>query len=345
MTRELIGGLGALDRDHTYVLYGRRPPGGLALDGRFSWRRVGGPDAVWSPRVAASSGRRCDVFLSPNSYLLSALAPVPTAMVVHDLIPFVDGLPAQGRARRIERLTMRAALSRSAAVVCVSRSTYEDLIARHPRAAAKAVVAPLAAGELFRAGRPASELEEVRRRHRLPATFVLAAGSLEPRKNLARLIEAHAGLRDRLRATHPLVLVGPPGWDNEALLGMVGRHEHVRYLGEVGDEDLAALYSSCTVFCFPSLYEGFGLPVIEAMMAGAATITSATSSLPEVAGDAARYVDPCSVSEIRAALGELLESEGLRQELSARARARAADFSWSETAQRVMCVLEGIARR
>src|SRR5438067_621879 len=131
-----------------------------------------------------------------------------------------------------------------------------------------------------------------RSRPELPDEFVLATGTLEPRKNLPRLIAAHARIGD----APPLVLAGPKGWQlDEALAGAGERPGAVRTLGYVSDSDLAALYRLCTVCAYPSLYEGFGLPLLEAMSAGAACLTSNVSSLPEVGADAVVYADPLDV--------------------------------------------------
>src|SRR5207249_1083635 len=242
---------------------------------------------------------------SVNSYLTACFTRVPTALNVFDLIAWEASESAQRRAVRIERATIRPALRRARLVFCNSQSTLADLRRRFPAAADKATVVPLAAGPQFE--RERSGLDELGARFGLDRPFVLSAGTLEPRKNLVRLIEAFQGLPgDNL-----LALVGPRGWEDERILQQAG--DRIRFLGHVSDEELAGLYSLCTVFCYPSLYEGFGLPVLEALKAGAPVVTSNVSSLPEVAGDAARYVDPRSVEQIREALAELLGSEAARE--------------------------------
>jgi glycosyltransferase involved in cell wall biosynthesis len=146
-----------------------------------------------------------------------------------------------------------------------------------------------------------------------------------------------------VRAEHPLVVVGPRGWEVDELLRSIAGADDVRLLGFVPDEDLAGLYELCTVFAYPSLYEGFGLPVLEAMQSGAPVVTSNVSSLPEVGGDAVRYVDPRSVQEIREAVLELLESPARRADLARRGRARAAGFSWDRAGVETLTVLGRLA--
>ena len=340
VVRELLIALAARDDDLRYVLYCRRPPNAIELDDRFDWRTRLVAEPAWPLWAAASAGGQCDVFLSINSYLTASLMRVSTAIIVHDLIPFTPGIPSHRRSRRIERLTLGPAVHRADAIVCVSRSTRDDLLGRYPRAHSKTTVVPLGVGPPFTCPKSPRELARVRKLYDLPASFVLAVGTLEPRKNLSRLVEAHAGLPAGLRAGNPLILVGPEGWDRDVeLRRATSRGGDVRTVGHVPDDDLSALYASCTVFCYPSLYEGFGLPVLEAMRSGAPTITSNVASLPEVAGDGAWYVNPISTPEIRSALAELLSSPGKRAELGRRATARAASFSWGRTAEQILAVL------
>lgn len=335
--RELLRALAALPDDGTrYVLYCREPAE-LGLDDRFRWRQVALPDPAWHLATAARASRACDVLLSTNSYLTAWFAAVPTALVIFDLIAFLPGAAPQRRAARIERATLAPAVRRAAALLCISEATRRDLVARCPGAAGKAVVTPLAASPALAAPAP---VEAVRAKHDLEREFVLAAGTLEPRKNLVGLMEAWAGVRSEAE----LVLVGPPGWE---MAGIVRRAhaDRVRLLGFVPDAELAALYAACAVFAYPSLYEGFGLPVLEAMSCGAPVVTSDLSSLPEVAGDAAVLVDPRDPAALRDALARLLADPGERARLSAAGRARAATFTWERTARETLAALESARAR
>jgi glycosyltransferase involved in cell wall biosynthesis len=335
--RELLKALAARDDDSRYLLYCREPWGEVALDDRFEWVRVGLPDPAWHAATALRANRACDAFLSTNSYLTAWMLRVPTAIVVYDLVAFLPEMQPQARAARIERATIRPALRRARRLLCISAATEADLVDRFPAAAGKTAVVPLAADERFAAAHSPSELAAAAGRHGVePGGYVLAAGTLEPRKNLLRLIRAHAALPADLRAAQPLLLVGPRGWEADEILAAAGRDAAaVRLAGYVPDDELAALYGGCTAFCYPSLYEGFGLPVLEALAAGAPTITSNLSSLPEVAGDAALYVDPRDEAAIAAALERLLRSPGERAKLGARGRARAAEFGWERVAAKV----------
>ena len=334
--RELLRALDALADDGSrYRLYARAPWG--ELSGRFAWSRLGARDPLWHLAAAARASRACDVFLSTNSYLTAWFTTVPTAIVVYDLVPFVEGAQGQARAARIERATIRPALRRADAFLCISEATRRDLLAHFPHTADRARVIPLAADSRV-AATPAPS--------RFGKPYVLAAGTLEPRKNLVRLIEAWTALPSSVRGAHVLALVGPTGWDFDATLAAArARPDQVRLLGYVDEDELATLYAGCAAFAYPSLYEGFGLPVLEAMSAGAPVITSTVSSLPEVAGDAALLVDPYDVRAIRDALASVLGEPDRAAAMSKAGRARAALFSWERTARETRDVLRTLTER
>jgi alpha-1,3-rhamnosyl/mannosyltransferase len=342
--RELLRALAKRDEPYEYVLYAREAWPEAELDERFRWELLPTPDPLWNVRVGRAAHRESDVFFSINSYLTAWFTRVPTALNVFDMIAWEAPESAQRRAARIERATIRRALGRAARVFCNSSSTLDDLLARFPVAAQKCTVVELAASETFARARSDQEVADVSERYGLDRPFVLSTGTLEPRKNLRRLIRAFAALPDAVRAEHLLVLVGPRGWDDDQIVQLAGAHsDQVRILGQISDSDLACLYSSCSVFCYPSLYEGFGLPVLEAMQSGAAVITSDRSSLPEVGGDGARYVDPTSETSIRTGLAELLTNDEDRAGLGERARRRAREFSWDRTAAEVLTQLTALA--
>jgi len=330
VVRELLRAWAARTDDARFRLYCREP--WEPLGERLEWVTVPAHDPLWHLRTARRASHECDVFLSTNSYLTVWFTRIPCAVIVHDLVAFLDGMQAQPRAARIERATIRPALRRAAVLLCNSEATRSDLVGRFPAAGAKTRVVPFAADARFAAAAPDPE---VLARHRLDRPYVLAVGTLEPRKNLERLIAAWEGLPD----SHALALVGPRGWDDERIVAAAQRAGDVRLLGRVSDADLGALYAGAACFAYPSLYEGFGLPVLEAMAAGAPVLTSNVSSLPEVAGDAALLVDPRDTDAIREGLSRLLGDDALRARLRERGRARAAEFSWDRTAGEILAAL------
>jgi alpha-1,3-rhamnosyl/mannosyltransferase len=187
-----------------------------------------------------------------------------------------------------------------------------------------------------------AEVDRVRARYGLARPFVLFIGTVEPRKNLDTLLDAFAALPASLRGARDLVVAGPIGWAGEKTKARLGE---VRYLGYVPEQDLAPLTAAATVFAYPSLYEGFGFPVAQAMAAGTPVITSNVSSLPEVAGNAALLVDPRHMAELRDGLECLLTSDALRTELAARGRQRAEEFRWQKCAAKSLEFFKAVSNR
>jgi glycosyltransferase involved in cell wall biosynthesis len=229
-------------------------------------------------------------------------------------------------------------------IVTVSHFSKAEIV-RHMGMAPERIEVVHEAADPRYVHRPGSAVPE-RFRAQLGLPFVLYVGSVEPRKNLATLVDAFAALPAPLRQRSALAIAGGSGWKNSAVYEAVERHglrEQVHLLGFVTDEELVALYNACTVFCYPSLYEGFGLPVAEAMSCGAPVITSRVSSLPEVGGEAVRYVDePRDAAALSAELREVLEDTGLRERLRALGLAQAATFSWDRAARETLAILRRV---
>jgi glycosyltransferase involved in cell wall biosynthesis len=178
----------------------------------------------------------------------------------------------------------------------------------------------------------------------LPDRFILFLGTIEPRKNIVRIVEVFASLRERL--PHHLVIAGRKGWKYQDVFRAVNRlrlESNVHFPGRIAEQDVAALYSLADIFVWPSLYEGFGLPVLEAMACGVPVVTSNTSSLPEVAGSAAIMVDPLSTEEIAGAIMRLVEDAPLRGQLIAKGFVRASELTWRRTAASTLLVYEQLA--
>ncbi len=362
VVRELLRALAAREETgnaHRYILYAREAWNGAELGERFQWRLLESRDPWWHVRAARAANTECDVFLSSNSYLTSRFLRIPSVAIVYDLATFERSMRPKRRSLVIERLTLGSAVKRSAKLLAISQATAEALITRFPGAARRTVVAPLgvAPGLDGAAAGRSGEIAEQRENPDgavpggaeatlPPPGFVLAVGTLEPRKNLPRLVEAYAALPTELQHAHPLVVVGPMGWEANGTMRALGSlGERCKLLGHVSDAELAELYCRCAVFCYPSLGEGFGLPVLEAMAAGAAVLTSNISSLPEVGGEAVAYADPLQAAAIGEQLQRLLLDEPLRAELSSRASARAKEFSWASFAETVLAVLEEAGAR
>lgn len=275
---------------------------------------------------------RTHVYHSPY-YLMPYRPGVPTVLTCYDIIPLLFPAYFTAWQRLAFRLSHKLALHATEVVLAISRTTRDDLVRHLKVAVHKTIVIPLAADERFRPQSP-EEVERVRRIYGLRARYVLYVGSNKPHKNLVRLVQAWAAVAPYHRDVS-LVITGP--WDvryphARRAVEELGIWERVLFLGAVADEHLPGLYGGATCFVFPSLYEGFGLPVLEAMACGTPVACSNVASLPEVAGDAALPFDPHNVECIQDALMQLLGDIDLCDDLARRGYERAAAFSWERTA-------------
>jgi glycosyltransferase involved in cell wall biosynthesis len=294
--------------------------------------------AVWMqtalPRRIRSEGFDLCHFTNSVAPLRCAC---PYVVTVHDAGLWLH--PEYHYVRRLlaQRPLVPPSVHRAAAVVTVSHSVKEELIEilRLPESRVKVVYQGIS--RAFAATPSRLELERVREHHGLPDRFVLTVGALEPRKNLVRLMEAFEAV-----AAEPagrgvaLVIVGPAGWKNQPIRDMVsrlGRRHPIFLLGSVSTEALVALYHLAAVLAFPSLYEGFGLPLVEAMTCGTPVVTSGRGALAEIAGDAAELVDPLRIDSIAEGLLRVLADEERAADLRARGLRRARDFSWARAAR------------
>ena len=274
-------------------------------------------------------------------------ASTPCVVTIHDmslrLYPWCHPL----RRILINRPLQLVSIHRADATVTVSHSTRRDLLRLHRVSADRVCVVHEAASRAFSPVRDAASLAALRARLGLPERFLLYVGTVEPRKNLGRLVDAFAEARAR-GVPHHLVCVGPYGWRSRGLTDRIARlgiTPYVHFLGYQPFETLPALYSLSDFFVFPSLYEGFGLPVVEAMSCGTPVLTSSTSSMVEIVADAAIVVDPLDIDALVTAITRLAADQGLRARLAAAGPARAAAFSWAQAAREMLQVYRFAAGR
>jgi glycosyltransferase involved in cell wall biosynthesis len=344
-TRSLTEHLLRAAPEERWVLYVDRPPGP-------SWpgaeiRCLPWPQRlVWSLWHAPRDLRRrpVDVFHGVTGFELPASGPWALVTTVHDLVPIrLPGL-VPSRHRWAVRCLLGGALRRARRIIAVSGTTRAEVLARYRVPPARVTVVPEAAAPHFTPPAPAA-LAAVHARYGLGRPYVLFVGFLEPKKNLSALLEAVARL-DRGGAWGPteLVVVGAPGWgpDPRRLAHALGLDGLVRFVGPVPDADLPAVYGGATAFAFPSLWEGFGLPVLEAMAAGAPVVASDRGALPELTAGAALLAEPAP-GPLAEALGRLLADPSLRERLRAAGLARAAEFSWARTARETLAVYRAAA--
>ncbi len=283
-----------------------------------------------------------DVPVYHSSYVLMPYrTPCPTILTIYDLIALKYPHSVSLQARITLPLANWLALRASQRVIAISDATCNDLLSHYRVDSDKVVTIPLAADDRYWP-RNESEQWEVRATYKLEGPFFLYVGINKPHKNLTRLIAAYArlhGLVDDPTELPKLVIAG--AWDERynSIKAIANHHsldESLRFLGRIEEEKLPALYSAATAFVYPSLYEGFGLPILEAMACGAPVACAHNSSLPEVAGDAAYYFDAEDTELITMALHALASSAGLRNSLSENGRRQVQRFSWTRTASQTL---------
>jgi glycosyltransferase involved in cell wall biosynthesis len=268
----------------------------------------------------------------------------PSAITICDL-SFVRYPSLFNRSNAIYLATLaRLSARKATAVLTISESTRQDVMKLFHVPGERITTTYCGVSDRFR---PAAEpeLEALRAQYDLPNDFLLYIGTLEPRKNLAGLVKAYAAYRNEVSQPMPLILGGGRGWKDQEIFDLVeqlGLKEQVRFPGYIPGEDLPSWYSAATAFIYPSRYEGFGLPVAEAMACGTPTITTSVSSLPEVVGDAGLLVDPDDEVALATAITRMASDSELRRTLSLAGQERAAQFRWERMAAETADVYERV---
>ena len=296
--------------------------------------------AFWEQAVVPIDVARLnpDVYHSPN-YILPLALRCPSVVTVHDLA-FLDPTVHRLRSHLYLTVLTRQAVAKATRIICVSGYTRDRLAATYPATGDRIRV--IGEGVDGRFSRQSAEaVQRFRTRFGLEAPYILFVGVLEPRKNLDRLVAAFEIAMRRSGRDDLLVLAGARGWKDESVLRSIDAspvRDRIRLLGYVPEDELAAAYSGAEIFVYPSLHEGFGLPPLEAMACGAPVLTSSTTSLPEVVGDAALCVDPIDVEAIASSIERLLTDAALRERLVRAGSRRVAEFRWDRVAEKTLAV-------
>jgi glycosyltransferase involved in cell wall biosynthesis len=349
--RNLLKQLARIDRETEFVLLCRAEDRAaleaLGPNFRTVVERAGHYSMAEQVTIPLALRReRVTLFHAPH-YVLPPLVGCRSVVTIHDCIHlmFPQYLP-NPLAYRYARTSIRLAARRATRILTVSESSKRDILRFVDIQADKIDVIYNAYDERFGVEPDPGDVARVRERYQLSGPFVLYAGTVKPHKNLERLIEAFHLVRRQGLDDLTLVLIGDEISKYAALRRAVHRyqlHKHVRFLGYMPQDTLAVMYRLARVFAFPSLYEGFGLPPLEAMASGTPVVASNVSSLPEVAGDAALLVDPHDPSAIAAALREILTDPALDRRLRLKGLERARHFSWEASVRRVRDIYEQVA--
>lgn len=349
--------LSKIDKTNEYVIYLPTEPTSDMPEKRGGWQYKILPNkSLWTIFALSLAIRKqkFDVFFSPTHYG-PLFVPCPQVISILDLS--YKHFPELFKKKDLFQLNLWGGYSvkRAAKVITISNSAKSDIIREYGIAEAKVRVAYLGVKEV---GASKMSKKEILDKHSIEEPFILFVGTLQPRKNIVRLIEAFsavihprgesalapAGVGKKLK----LVIIGRKGWQYEEILEApekFGVADSVRFLENVTDEELPAFYESAKLFLLPSLYEGFGLPILEAMKYGCPVLTSNVSSLPEAGGNAAVYFDPENVSDIAEKIEKVLSDETLRVKMKKKGLEQAKKFSWERSATQVIEVLESVGGR
>jgi glycosyltransferase involved in cell wall biosynthesis len=346
-TRNLVSALAEADRDNQFTLFcAGDAPASERFPANFEIRTTRISSRVLTTgwhrlHLAIPVERFCgasDIFHSPD-FTLPPLKTARGVVTVHDLSFLKLPQCADPGLRNYLSENVPRAASRARRVLADSESTKQDVVDLLGVSENRVSVVHAGVESRFQPVRDTSRLEQVRERYRLPEFFILFVGTIEPRKNLSRLISAYGDLRRQTGLPHKLVISGAKGWMYHDIFEQVTREglmEDVLFPGFVVDGDLPALYTLADLFLFPSLYEGFGLPPLEAMACGTPVVASDNSSLPEVLGSGALLVSAEDTTAITEAMARVLGDANLRTRLADQGRAQAARFTWERAAHQLI---------
>lgn len=341
-----------IDHRNEYILYADGGIAGFEEFKNVEMRIVTSRGLFWHRAVAKDILENgLDYFIAPSSYIIPSMLPSFTntgtpkvILVVHDLVAFLFKTH-QKKAALIERLTLKKALKKTYKVTADSENTKKDLHKFFKIEDDKILVVPCAASDEYfpidRNERTSADFDEFKVKTGLPEKFFFAVGTIEPRKNYETLIQAFTMIFQKYPDQN-LVIVGGEGWGRVEIEKMIRENylqKHVHLLGYLTNKTINKLYNLAEALVFPSFYEGFGLPPLEAMKAGCPVLVSDTSSVPDVVGDAGLYFDPTSPSEIASAMEKIILSNDMRVDLINKGRIQAQKFNWEESASKILKII------
>ena len=350
----LLRQIRALDAPEHYIAYlsDAHIPPELSQTERFSLKPSRWPTGSASMRVLWEQLRLPRILRHDRITLFhGAVNALPLAWRGPSVVTILDltflRMPgAFGRSNRAYlRSMVRAAARRADRIIAISEATRQDVIRFLQVAPEKVVTVYCGVEPRYQplADRPG--VAELREKYDLPDRFILYLGTIEPRKNLIRLVDAYAALRRKRVTDWPLLLVGGRGWGYEAILDRVagsGVADAIRFVGFVPEHEMPLWYNAAALFVYPSGYEGFGLPVLEALASGTPSVVSDRSSLPEVAGNAAVLVDPTDVQAIANGMERVLEDASLRSRLAHEGPRQASRFTWQRMAEETVSIYRSV---
>ena len=354
----LLSHLTVLDQKNQYLLYLAAKPKDfdLSLPQNFTLRPLAWPGyPLWEQIGLPFAARHDDVDIlhcPANTGPLFLPRQIKLVLTVHDvmyLLPYEVLPPSPSLYQRLGRIYRRWIVPRVAkradAIITVSHHSRQDILRFLQVSPERVYVIYEAPGYAFRPSLDKAKLKQVKQRYGIQERFILALGGLDPRKNTTRILQAFKKFRQQSKGDYQLVIVGLPrnGQRLFSRIAMeIGIADRIIFTGFVPEEDLVALYNGADVFLYPSLYEGFGLPVLEAMACGTPIIASTAGSIPEIAGGAALLIEPEDIEALALAIEQVLTDQALRQGLIARGFEHVKKFSWEKAAKELLAIYERV---
>lgn len=335
----LIKAMQTIDPQREFVLIGDTPVGPSGINGKYIYIKSSG--MLWHIICARiiKENPQWGTYISVRSPFVPIMVPERSIYFVNDLISFKYPEYFTLKTRIIGSIFVKLALKRAKNIVAISQSTARDIEELCPGSKARTTVIPLAADPIF--GKRQPDIKTLIR-YGINKPYILSVGTVEPRKNHLFLLKAYQGLTKVLCEKYDLVLVGKRGWRCGHIMQTIDenvRSGSVKYLEFIHDADLVHIYNGASLFVYPSLYEGFGLPVVEAMSCGVPVITSNISSLPEAGGKAAYYIDPNKPEEISDAMTKILTDQTQANKMSALGLAQSSELSWHKAAKAIYDII------
>jgi glycosyltransferase involved in cell wall biosynthesis len=342
MTQNLL----KLDKKNEYILYAKDGVAGFEQFKNAKQKLINGGSIFWHKNVANNAKKEgVEVFFAPSSYITPFFLPksIKTILTVHDLVAFLFPEGNDKKATFIEKMFLRKAIKKATKIIAVSKNTKKDLEEKFNDAKGKIEVVYCSSGEEFK---PVSKesLQEFIKKTSLPKKFFLSVGTLNPRKNYPTLIKAFAKLNEKY-PNYNLIIVGGKGLSYEEIKSLIKENylnKKVHLLGYLSTKSMIGLYNLAEAFVFPSFYEGFGIPPLEAMRCGCPVISSYTSAMPEVVSDAALMINPDNVDEIFGAMIKIIEDEDLKENLMNKGLIRSKKFSWKDSGAKLLEIISGL---